>query len=364
MFAHTHFSRLFSRLCIGTFIITITSLAACAAPSAPAAAPAKSAVAIPVNAATEAPAAYASLSIEAAKPTEAPKVEMPASAPAAAPAAPGQAIAPIPAAPLATRLIIRNAEVVIVVHDVMSVVSTINRMAGEYRGYVVSSSIDQQQFATQAQISIRVDPNQLDSVLKRIHDLALRVQLENVHGEDVSAEYIDLQSRVRNLEATEIQLKDILKKAKDTQDVLTVYNQIVQVRGEIEQAKGRMKYLAELSALATVNVTVLSDVQPTPTPTPTLTPTPTPTSTPTPTPVWDPGKTLNGAGVELNQRMQKTADSAIWLFLVTLPSILVWLLPILALLWIGRAIWRRVNSGRWRLPITKPDHDQQPKSGN
>lgn len=74
------------------------------------------------------------------------------------------------------------------------------------------------------------------------------------------------------------------------------------------------------------------------------------------------GETLHGAGLEMNQRMQKSADSAIWLFLVTLPSLLVWLLPLLAVVWIGYTVWRRVNSRRWRLPISNTNHDPGSRS--
>lgn len=50
------------------------------------------------------------------------------------------------------------------------------------------------------------------------------------------------------------------------------------------------------------------------------------------------------------------------LVVVTLPSILVWLLPLLAVVWIGYTVWRRVNSRRWRVPISKTNHDPGSRS--
>ena len=82
-------------------------------------------------------------------------------------------------------------------------------------------------------------------------DVAVEVRDEKVSGDDVTAEYVDLSSRLKNLEAAEEQLRDILARAEKTEDVLAVFNQLTAIRGEIEQVKGRMQYLSQSAALAT-----------------------------------------------------------------------------------------------------------------
>jgi hypothetical protein len=81
---------------------------------------------------------------------------------------------------------------------------------------------------------------------------------ENVSGQDVTAEYTDLESRLRNLEAAEQALVTLMEDAQDPQDVLDVFSELTYYRGEIEIVKGRMRYLEESAALSALSVEVVS----------------------------------------------------------------------------------------------------------
>ena len=82
---------------------------------------------------------------------------------------------------------------------------------------------------------------------------------ENVSGQDVTREYTDLRSRLRNLEAAETQLMEIMENATDTDDVLQVYNNLVNVREQIEVIKGQMQYFEQAAALSSVSVDITAD---------------------------------------------------------------------------------------------------------
>ena len=56
----------------------------------------------------------------------------------------------------------------------------------------------------------------------------------------MTSDYTDLQSRLRNLEDAEEQLRTIMDSAFNTEDVLTVYNRLVEVREQIEVIKGQI----------------------------------------------------------------------------------------------------------------------------
>ena len=113
-------------------------------------------------------------------------------------------------------------------------------MAEAMGGFVVSSYVYKTAYgnegltADQATITVRVPADKLDEALADQGRGRREVRSENISGEDVTQQYTDLQSRLRNLDAAEAQLLDIMKGATKTEDVLAVYNQLVQVRGEIE----------------------------------------------------------------------------------------------------------------------------------
>jgi hypothetical protein len=80
----------------------------------------------------------------------------------------------------------------------------------------------------------------------------------------VTSEYTDLESRLGNLEAAEEQLTRIMESAVKTEDVLNVYNQLVQTREQIEVIKGQMKYYEQSAAMSAVSVELIPNeaVQP------------------------------------------------------------------------------------------------------
>lgn len=129
----------------------------------------------------------------------------------------------------------------------------------------------------------------------------------------MSDEYVDLQSRVTNLEATAARIREFLKQATDVEQALAVNGKLTEVEAELEQMKGRMAYLTDRSAYSTLTIN-LEPQRPTPTATPTLMPTP--TATPD---VWQPDRTLAVAGTRLDRILRGFGDLAIWFGVTILP---------------------------------------------
>ncbi len=167
------------------------------------------------------------------------------------------------------RLVIRNADLSIVVKDPETSMTSISKLAEEMGGFVVSSNLYQAYTnngipVPEAGIVIRVPAEKLNDALEKIKADAVEVQSENQSGQDVTSEYVDLESQLKNLEAAEKQLTEIMSKAEKTEDVLNVFNQLTSIRGQIESIKGQMKYFQESAALSAVTVRLVAEetVQP------------------------------------------------------------------------------------------------------
>lgn len=169
--------------------------------------------------------------------------------------------------PLNDRLVIKNGNISIIVVDPATSMDAIARLADGMGGWVVSSNLYKTQTADgveipQANITIRVPVDKLNEALIKIkaevENLETDVRSENVSGQDVTSEYTDLTSRKNNLERAEAQLQEILASATKTEDVLNVFNQLTQIRGEIEVLKGQIKYYEESSSFSAINVEIIS----------------------------------------------------------------------------------------------------------
>ena len=297
---------------INVLIVIAILISACAAPAAatPASQEARQAAAVPPQqpAVQEAPAAPAASAADA-------------KAPAAGGAKDNST--GVQASPYQQgRLIIKNGEMTLLVADTDRALDQATSVATDTGGYIVASRTWLENGFKHAQMTMGVPVDQFEVAQRRLRGLAVEVQNDTASGQDVSDEFVDLQSRLNNQEATAARIRDFLKDAKTVEEALQVNAQLTDVENEIEQIKGRMQFLKDRSAFSTLVVTLNPQL---PTPTPTLTPTPTPTPTPK---YWQPGKTVEAAGDTLGGLLRGLIDAVLYFGIVLLPFIL----PVLAII--------------------------------
>ncbi|OGH68870.1 MAG: hypothetical protein A3J66_03970 [Candidatus Magasanikbacteria bacterium RIFCSPHIGHO2_02_FULL_47_14] len=175
---------------------------------------------------------------------------------APAPTAPGMAAQEV--ADTTERLIIKTGSVSMVVQDVPLAVQQVSAFATGNSGFVVSSYVSKNEVAPTGRITVRIPVNIFDRGVEEIKKFG-DVQSEQVDGQDVTEEYVDLDSQLRNLRATEEQFLAILRQAQKIEDILAVQRELTQIRGQIEQIQGRMKYLKQSAQLATLSVSLSTD---------------------------------------------------------------------------------------------------------
>jgi Domain of unknown function (DUF4349) len=173
-------------------------------------------------------------------------------------AAPKAAAAPPPA-----RMIVRNASLHIVVADTARAVDDVTASVQSLGGYLAGSEVWHEGELLRARLTLRVPSAQLSPALAAIRKLSRRVENETVTSEDVSQQYTDLGSQLRNLEATEAELRELLttvrKNARKASEILEVHQQLVSIRGEIEVTKGRMQHLSRTAELSQIALEVMPD---------------------------------------------------------------------------------------------------------
>jgi len=80
------------------------------------------------------------------------------------------------------------------------------------------------------------------------------VTSKQISGRDVTEEYVDLQSRLRNAEAQEAQFLALMQRAQTIDEILMVQSRLAEVQSEIEQIKGRMNYMEGRTDFATISI--------------------------------------------------------------------------------------------------------------
>ncbi len=152
------------------------------------------------------------------------------------------------------RMTVRTAEMSLIVDDVTGTINRTTALAESVKGYVVSSSTWSQGDRLRGTIAIRVPASDFSSVMKTLGEMAVKITSQSISSKDVTEEYVDLSSKLQNLQATHQQLLKILEKAEKVEDVLNIQREVTRIAGEIEQVKGRMQYLERTTATSLINV--------------------------------------------------------------------------------------------------------------
>jgi hypothetical protein len=222
------------------------------------------------------------------------------------------------------RMVIKNAEVTLQVESVREAETAVRAKVQALGGYVVRAENSGSDEDLTARITFRVPVQRFDESLAGVQGLAKKVLSRTVSGDDVTEQFVDLQSRLRNLEATRDRLLTFLEKAATVEEALKVNESLSQVQGEVEQVRGRMEYLKQSAALSTVTVSLV--------PVPAIAPI-------VEADGWQPLAVARGALRELVELGQGLVNVAIVL-LVWTP---VWLPFVLLFWWLRRRFWVRAR---------------------
>jgi len=258
---------------------------------------------------------------------------------AEAPASDGTyAVNAMPAADLA-RKVIANARIELVVADTQETVSQIEALMDELGGFVSNANLYKGYYSgaelLQGSLTLRVPAESLDAALARLDEMALSTRSRSIDRQDVTDEYTDIEAQLRNLEATENELRELLAEVRarpnaTAEDILAVHRSLSEIRGQIEQLQGRKNMMNNLISLSTIEVTLTPDAA----------------NRPVVEDEWRPIVALRDASRTLVSALQFLGDALIWIVVFVLPILLLFLIPLVLLFWVIRALVRRRRRNR------------------
>lgn len=218
------------------------------------------------------------------------------------------------------RKIVKTADLGITSDDVRGGAARAQQVAAQFGGTIASSQTYRAENAVYADLTLSVPSERFEDALDELRGLGEQVTTDTVSGQDVTEEYVDLQSQERNLLAAEQTLLDLYDRAGEVQDALSIQRELTVVRGQIEQVQGRIQYLKQSSDTSLISLSIRPVA-----------------SHPKPTPAWNPGLIVARAWTASLAVLQRLAAAVI--------STLVfgwWIIPPL----VAAAWWLRRRIGR------------------
>ena len=163
------------------------------------------------------------------------------------------------------RKVVKTAELGIRAEEVRDAAASAQQIAAQFGGSVLSSQIEGDGDVS-ADLVLLVPSPEFEAALDELRRLGKKVTTDTVRGEDVTEEFVDLESRERNLLAAEQSLLELYDRAQSVNAALSIERELTVIRGEIEQVQGRIQYLEDRTASSRISLNIQPVARPAPPP--------------------------------------------------------------------------------------------------
>jgi uncharacterized protein DUF4349 len=217
--------------------------------------------------------------------------------------------------------IVRTGTMQLQVKDVIKAVDAARTAVVDGGGYISASRQSSTEDGVVATVTYRIPVDRWEQTLNQLRGLSIKVLDEQTDAVEVTGQVVDLEARIRNLQASEHAMQGIAEQATAIKDVLAVQAELTRLRGEIEQLQAQRNDLTDRAALGTLAVTFGVEV----------------VAVAEAAKGWDPATEVDQAAASLVNVLQAVATAGIWFGIVWLPILL--FLAVLA--FVGRFVLLR-----------------------
>ena len=158
--------------------------------------------------------------------------------------------------------IIKTAALNIEVKDYEKFSSTVSDITKRSGGYIAREDQHQSEYKLENVITIKVPVDRFDEAINLLADTNEKILERKIGSEDVTGEVVDTRSRMEAKKQVRERYLDLLKQAKNMNEILQVQNEINNIQVDIESAAGRVNYLTHSAALSTIELTYFQVLNP------------------------------------------------------------------------------------------------------
>ncbi|MDD4271678.1 MAG: DUF4349 domain-containing protein [Patescibacteria group bacterium] len=232
---------------------------------------------------------------------------------------PSSAIQPV------DKKIIKTGDLSLKVENAETAAESIANIAKLNKGEVaVSNFYESTKGVKSGAITVRVPYNNFDAAFNGIKKVASQVVSETANTQDITAEYIDLEARLKNTQAEEASFNALLNRSGKIEEILAVTKEIARTRGEIEQLQGQIRYLNSQTDMSTITVNITEDVE-----------------IATASQDWRPWQVVKLSVKQLITGGQNFVNGLIAFIIVVLPMLIIYGLIVWLIYYIGKKVYRK-----------------------
>lgn len=150
--------------------------------------------------------------------------------------------------------LIYHANLIMEVENYAKAQSEVRNMVSLANGYIIEFTENMSEYEQGGTFILKVPASGFSSFLNRLEKVKHEKLEQSIKGQDVSEEYVDLESRLKAKQLMEIQYTEFMKKATKSTDLVSFANELGAIQEQIEQIKGRMRYIDQNVSFSTVEL--------------------------------------------------------------------------------------------------------------
>ncbi len=151
--------------------------------------------------------------------------------------------------------IIKNATLQLEVSDGNNFYALLREKVKNLGGYIAQEEQTETAYKLENALVIKIPVDQFDNALVQLSEKVEKVHERRISSQDVTTEFVDTRSRMESKKQVRLRYLDLLKQARNMEEILNVQSEINGIQEEIESAAGRVEYLGHAAAYSTINLT-------------------------------------------------------------------------------------------------------------
>ena len=159
-----------------------------------------------------------------------------------------------------SRKLLKNGNVVFETADLEKMKLNIENLVQKFDGYISSDYANEYDNKVNYYLNIRIPSQYFDSILKEISIQISNFDAKEITISDVTEEFLDIESRLKNKKELEKRYLEILQQSKSVEDILNIERELGKLREEIEATEGRLNYLSNQVSFSTLSVSFYKKV--------------------------------------------------------------------------------------------------------
>ncbi len=150
--------------------------------------------------------------------------------------------------------IIKTANITLELQDYAAYNKTIHQSLKKYSAYIAQEAQTENSGQIENTISIKVPVAEFEDLVNSFAGNGIKLLEKRISSEDVTGEVIDNKGRVEAKKQVRARYLELLKQAKNMEEILQVQSEINTITEELESSTGRVDYLVHQSAYSTINL--------------------------------------------------------------------------------------------------------------